>query len=105
MEIIQNEIDMSQMNLPWVESPFFSDIIKTKNISVEDKKLASEYYENGFIVLSNVFSNELIDKIKSEMNSNFNPELSKDDDDPDLLPESHIEVGFSSEPWLWRDPR
>ena len=68
MEIIQNEIDMSQMNLPWVESPFFSDIIKTKNISVEDKKLASEYYENGFIVLSNIFTNELIDKIKSEMN-------------------------------------
>jgi ectoine hydroxylase-related dioxygenase (phytanoyl-CoA dioxygenase family) len=68
LEIIQNEIDMSQMNLPWVESPFFSDIIKTKNISVEDKKLASEYYENGFIVLSNVFTNELIDKIKSEMN-------------------------------------
>ena len=56
------------MNLPWVESPFFSDIIKTKNISVEDKKLASEYYENGFIVLSNIFTNELIDKIKSEMN-------------------------------------
>lgn len=68
MEIIQNEIDMSQMNLPWVESPFFSDIIKTKNISEEDKKLASEYYENGFIVLSNIFTNELIDQIKSEMN-------------------------------------
>ncbi len=68
MEIIQNEIDMSQMNLPWVESPFFSDIIKTKNISEEDKKMASDYYENGFIVLSNIFSNELIDKIKSEMN-------------------------------------
>ena len=56
------------MNLPWVESPFFSDIIKTKNISVQDKKLASEYYENGFIVLSNIFTNELIDQIKSEMN-------------------------------------
>jgi ectoine hydroxylase-related dioxygenase (phytanoyl-CoA dioxygenase family) len=68
LENIQNEIDMSQMNLPWVESPFFSDIIKTKNISVEDKKLASEYYENGFIVINNVFSNELIDKVKSEMN-------------------------------------
>ena len=68
LEIIQNEIDMSQMNLPWVESPFFSDIIKTKNIPEEDKKLASEYYENGFIVLSNIFTNELIDQIKSEMN-------------------------------------
>ena len=68
MENIQNEIDMSQMNLPWVESPFFSDIIKTKNISEEEKKLASEYYENGFIVINNVFSNELIDKVKSEMN-------------------------------------
>jgi ectoine hydroxylase-related dioxygenase (phytanoyl-CoA dioxygenase family) len=68
LEIIQNEIDMSQMNLPWVESPFFSDIIKTKNISEEDKKIASEYYENGFIVINNIFSNELIDKVKSEMN-------------------------------------
>jgi hypothetical protein len=68
LEIIQNEIDMSQMNLPWVESPFFSDIIKTKNLPEEDKKLASEYYENGFIVLSNIFTNELIDQIKSEMN-------------------------------------
>ncbi len=56
------------MNLPWVESPFFSDIIKTKNISEEDKKIASEYYENGFIVINNIFSNELIDKVKSEMN-------------------------------------
>jgi sulfatase maturation enzyme AslB (radical SAM superfamily) len=65
LEIIQNEIDMSQMNLPWVESPFFSDIIKTKNIPEEDKKLASEYYENGFIVLSNIFTNELIDQISS----------------------------------------
>jgi ectoine hydroxylase-related dioxygenase (phytanoyl-CoA dioxygenase family) len=68
LEIIQNKIDMSQMNLPWVESPFFSDIIKTKNISDADKKLASEYYENGFIVINNIFSNELIDKVKSEMN-------------------------------------
>jgi len=68
---------MSQMNLPWVESPFFSDIIKTKNISEDDKKLALEYYENGFIVLSNIFSTELIDTIISEMNEKgFNNEYS-----------------------------
>jgi ectoine hydroxylase-related dioxygenase (phytanoyl-CoA dioxygenase family) len=67
---------MSQMNLPWVESPFFSDIIATKNISESDKKLATEYYENGYIVLSNLFSDELMDNIKTEMlekgfNANF----------------------------------
>jgi ectoine hydroxylase-related dioxygenase (phytanoyl-CoA dioxygenase family) len=29
--------------------------------------LATEYYENGYIVLSNIFSSDLIEKIKSEM--------------------------------------
>ena len=36
------------MNLPWVESPFFSDIIKTKNISEEDKKIAREFGKDFF---------------------------------------------------------
>jgi len=75
---------MSQMNLPWVESPFFSDIIATKNISESDKKLATEYYENGYIVLSNLFSDELMDNIKSEMlekgfNANFPIETFRND--------------------------
>ena len=75
---------MSQMNLPWVESPFFSDIIATKNISESDKKLATEYYESGYIVLSNIFSDELMDNIKSEMlekgfNANFPIETFRND--------------------------
>lgn len=75
---------MYQMNLPWVESPFFSDIITRKDISDQNKKLATEYYENGYIVLSNVFSDELIDNIKSEMtekgfNKNFPVESFRND--------------------------
>lgn len=64
------------MNIPWVESPFFDEIIVAKNLSEENKKLASEYHENGFIVLSNLFPQSLIDQVKFEMDSKgFNAEF------------------------------
>lgn len=56
------------MNLPWVESPFFNEILKTKNLTEEEKQLATEYHKNGFVVLRNVFSEEVIDQVKADMN-------------------------------------
>ena len=64
---------MNKINAPWVESPFFNEEIKEKNISEEDKRLAEEYNENGFIVLKGLFTNELLDAVKSDMdNKGFN---------------------------------
>ncbi len=64
------------MNLPWVESPFFEEILKSKDLSVEQKKLATEYHENGFIVLQGLFADPLIQEVKSEMeNKGYNPDF------------------------------
>ena len=62
------------MNLPWIESPFFKEILSSKKLSKENERLATDYNENGFIVLKNVFPDSLIEKVKSEMdNKGYNP--------------------------------
>ncbi|MEY2895479.1 MAG: hypothetical protein RIS42_1198 [Bacteroidota bacterium] len=66
---------MQSMNLPWVESPFFQQILATKKLSATDAALAKEYNEQGYVVIKNVFSEELIDQIIQDMQEKgFNPD-------------------------------
>jgi ectoine hydroxylase-related dioxygenase (phytanoyl-CoA dioxygenase family) len=66
---------MQSMNLPWVESPFFQQILATKKLSDANAALAKEYNEQGYVVLKNVFSDELIDQIIQDMQEKgFNPD-------------------------------
>ena len=37
------------MNTPWVESPFFKEILATKQLSDKEQKMAIDYNENGLI--------------------------------------------------------
>ena len=64
------------MNIPWVESPFFEEILETKNLSSEHKNIAIEYNENGFVVIPNLLSEEIINEIKDDMdNIGYNPKF------------------------------
>ncbi len=66
---------MSHGNLPWVESPFFKEILQTKNISETDKELAKQYNEDGFIVVPNLFTEkEIEDALSDIQNKAFNPD-------------------------------
>ncbi len=66
---------MANMNLPWVESPFFYKELETKNLSEESKKLATEYHENGFVVVPGLFNEALIDSVKTEARQAFDPSV------------------------------
>jgi ectoine hydroxylase-related dioxygenase (phytanoyl-CoA dioxygenase family) len=67
------------MNLPWVESPFFYQLLKTKKLSTEQEKLATDYYENGYVVIENAFTPEQIDAVIDEVkNKGFNAEFPMD---------------------------
>ena len=55
------------MNLPWIESPFFNDILVEKNLDLENKKLAIEYNKNGFITLNGLIEPETIDALVIEL--------------------------------------
>ncbi|HVF96166.1 MAG TPA: phytanoyl-CoA dioxygenase family protein [Flavisolibacter sp.] len=59
------------MNTPWVESPFFSEILQTKTLTDTEKKLAQEYYDNGFIVVPGLFDASLIDQVQQATEKGF----------------------------------
>jgi ectoine hydroxylase-related dioxygenase (phytanoyl-CoA dioxygenase family) len=57
---------MLQANIPWVESPFFSQILETKQLSSEQKEMAQCYHDNGFLKLPAIIPQDLIDQVKEE---------------------------------------
>ena len=66
---------MQNMNIPWVESPFFEEIISEKKISDADKKIAMDYNRDGFVVLPGIVPADLIDGVVNDMKEKgFNPE-------------------------------
>lgn len=74
----------AQMNLPWVESPLFNEILASKQLNETDRKLATDYHDKGFIVLSGLFDESLIEAVKKEMdskgfNNSFNFPYYRDD--------------------------
>ena len=63
------------MNLPWVESPFFNEILIEKNLDDEKRKLAIEYNRNGYITLNGLIEPETIDALVKELKEKaFTPE-------------------------------
>ncbi len=52
---------MQKMNLPWVESPFFEQILAEKPGTPEQKAQARFFHENGYLILKNIIPTELID--------------------------------------------
>ncbi|RVU26991.1 phytanoyl-CoA dioxygenase family protein [Sandaracinomonas limnophila] len=65
-----------EMNLPWVESPFFERILQTKDFSEDELKLVRDFNQNGFAVIKNAYSDEEINAVKKEMDEKaFNPQF------------------------------
>jgi repressor of nif and glnA expression len=56
-----------KMNLPWVESPFFEKILHEKKLTQQQGELARIYNKDGYIVLKNVFTEEEVNQVVSEM--------------------------------------
>ena len=74
---------MLQSNLPWIESPFFYQILQTKNASAGQKEMAQFYHEQGYVKLSNVIPSALIDQVIDEardkgFNTDFPMETMRD---------------------------
>jgi len=60
-----------RINLPWVESPFFDTLIAEKNLSAQQKDIATHFNHEGFIVLPQLVSHELIDRALLEIQSEY----------------------------------
>jgi ectoine hydroxylase-related dioxygenase (phytanoyl-CoA dioxygenase family) len=67
---------MITANLPWVESPFFEEELKSKNLSGDKLRLVKEYNKNGFVVLTGLLPQSLIDRVRDDAeNKAFNPDF------------------------------
>lgn len=67
---------MVTANLPWIESPFFEEILKTKSLNEEELRLVKEYHENGFVTISNLLPASLIDNVRNDAETKaFNPDF------------------------------
>lgn len=67
---------MINANLPWVESPFFEEALKLKNLSGEQTKLVKDYHNNGYVVIPGLLPLELIDRVQHDVEKiGFDPTI------------------------------
>tara|TARA_Y100000385_G_scaffold288366_1_gene354792 strand:+ start:266 stop:1132 length:867 start_codon:yes stop_codon:yes gene_type:complete len=62
-------VEFDGMDMPWVESPFFYDLLSSENLTDEELKLAINFHEEGYIVLDLDLNESLIDKTIEEIRS------------------------------------
>lgn len=67
-------------NSPWIESPFFYEILSQKNISDFQKNLAINLHEHGYAIIPQLISSELIEALLEDINTKgFNDSFPKPD--------------------------
>lgn len=54
-------------SLPWVESPFFYQILETLDLSDNQKEMAIKFHEDGYLILDLELSDDLIKSIVGDM--------------------------------------
>jgi hypothetical protein len=53
--------DKNALDIPWIESPFFYDILNNSNYSNEEKEMLLKYHIDGYIVIDLELTDEFID--------------------------------------------
>src|SRR5690606_16019462 len=69
--VMKNISIAHRINLPWVESPFFNTLLSEKKLSPQQKDIATHFNREGFIVLPQQVSHELIDQTLLEIQGEY----------------------------------
>jgi hypothetical protein len=65
-----------EMNWPWVESPFFNELIKHQSLDEKNTELAKKFNEDGYVILDLNLSDEQIESFRNEIDTmNGNDEI------------------------------
>ena len=68
MEIIKNfTTDRDALTTPWVESPFFYDLLESSNLSDDEKEMAIKFHEDGYLILDLELDEIFVDNIINDM--------------------------------------
>ena len=59
--------DKHALTIPWVESPFFYDLLDNSDLSQQDKKIATKYHEDGYLVVDLGIDDKFIDALIADV--------------------------------------
>lgn len=68
---MKNVAVATKMNLPWVESPFFDDLLQKKNLTSEQREMATQFNREGFLLVRQKVDHELIDRTLAEIKKEY----------------------------------
>ena len=68
---MKNVAVATKMNLPWVESPFFDDLIQKKQLTPEQREMVTHYNREGFLLLRQKVDHDLIDRTLNEIKNDY----------------------------------
>jgi len=63
----------AEPDVPWVESPFFEEILPGRGLSAEDEARARHLHEHGYLVLEDAFDPELLDRARRDVEPLLDP--------------------------------
>ena len=58
-----NKSSVDSMSVPWIESDFAKEILKTQKVSNKLRDQANFFINNGYLILRNVLSKKIINEV------------------------------------------
>jgi hypothetical protein len=65
------------LDIPWIESPFFYELLENSNLSPSQKEICKQYHENGYLIIDLELNDNNIDAIVHDMYEAINDENTK----------------------------
>ena len=59
--------DKKALDIPWIESPFFHQLLENSNYTDEEKSILTEYNERGYLVIDLELTEEYIDNLLNQV--------------------------------------
>ncbi|MCB0502260.1 MAG: phytanoyl-CoA dioxygenase family protein [Bacteroidetes bacterium] len=68
------EIDIHQLNMPWIDSPFFNTLLEEADYDEEIKEMIRYYAENGYIIIDPEIPEEMLDEAVDALDGEYKME-------------------------------
>lgn len=83
-------ISIPQMNMPWADSPFFSQLLELSSLDDATKKLVQQFAEDGYVIFDPEI--EDFDRLAEEIIQSLTPEY------------LHRQADRIQDAWTFNDP-
>ena len=75
--MIDYKTNKHALDIPWIESPFFYDLLENSSLTPEQKEQCAFYHENGYLIIDLDLDQSTIDSITTDMYKAIEDEKTK----------------------------